>query len=1607
MPGMFPTLFPYGIGGLEDSECGVPVSFQHHVCYLLNIKDKSFRYHFSFVFVALNILQRRTSHLHTHFRCKKSNFDDVARKLVEVSPKVLLELSERLQKEKCLPSHMSREQQEAMALIRQLETISAHIPGPIFMVMCGDSSIDLFSQFLVLPPAHERALMLAKDPVAAANFFEFAVRSMFEYLLGWDYENGASSEGGGIFGRVEAFAGTSEFTEWGCLHGHFLVWLARGLNPTDIYEWLESNPDYQTQFFKFWESIIHHHLPDIDVEIGPSYDPRLECPPVPPHPDLLDSVCTEKREPIMVPSGDRPKPAETFQEHGSRADLDERAPHNIEEVQAILDEWDSVFVTEVKKCGETLQRHECRTSPIEGARRLLHKCLSQFTHRQQIHAQQAVRYLQGFGDEILSHETTPMLSAILMSFVREKYRNILLSPAPSEDNSPTQHHSDHDDDGDDLPEETNLAIRTSRGGVLIDMTQVHHYWYRADTLSELCFFDFCQNVRLEAKARSSRVKNNHKSRLGVLRRHALKPGHPLSETHHLVEHTNIERGDRQKELVLRVVGMSIPRESNPIWPLFTLAHFKPFSDETPLLLMGRSVQDTYNAHNFSNSARLVTKNWNAVHESTVALGCMDEDIINLDGTHTNDGRESDFLALNVVESLAQARWFEKGTTATMSLHAEPGTGNNEHTKDDQGAQLSQLVLTSQQLKEWRAEIKAEESNLASRRCNALNPDTLGTGPDPASTGETEVYNPALVGNEPEPRPGETIAAIVSQPAVMSADEVVARVGEEFCLNEKQLKAFGSAAGNIDGMTIYKGLGIKITKKDGRGKATGKLEPAQKTIPFCGLQLLCDIDHALRYAKEQPEEWFGGITIIFAGDFYQYPPVGASPLYTPIASYAAQSNEELQKRLGCLAWKSVNVVVELTEQQRMKGDPEYAAAVQRLRTRACMQEDVDLFNTRIIKTNDNVDGVDMGITENFQATAIVNTNWLQQILNLKKAQSVGGDALITCAARDTFPSAAVPPTRDECETLLKLDLSSSKIQQALPGFIPLFESMPVILKTRNISTELKITNGSQGYVRKIFTDRSDQGFIYCTCVIVEFPDSPIQLKGLPRSHFPITPVTFSFSYTLPRGNSGSKEVVQVVRNQLPVQPAFAVTGHSAQGKTLPRVLAALDEGGFAAYVAASRAREREGLCLLREVKLSDLNKPLPSDLFYEVRRLRALEHNTDVKYGYSASPLLDVPDQESQRGIKTEQIKDRVEYHDSAMNSGGSKSNGKRKYVEVGDPSDSPARPVKRNRPAGQVAGGTGASVADRAHSRVSQLFGCRWSSANWSCAYDATFMGLYLTFVNLTPEDRNSFEGVSEAGRILGNLFTEIELAERPSSELFDLHRNAFRNHLQGLDARSFPRTGQVCTTVSGIMEMVVPLRHRYCQPVPRCSNNCQFRSRQVTVPDMLRASQASQASVDNIVQTWMCEHYPDMFTLATFPSVNHMICSIVEMDLDPDIPSHSSTPVPQHFPILVFELHSTESYILPSTSLQLPCRDVTCRYRLSAIVYHGSLHFTLRIVLPDGAVWKYDGQANNGSPEFEKTLAVGSGASPSQFELSGLLDLDGRRAHVLIYSHDIDNGPH
>jgi hypothetical protein len=162
-------------------------------------------------------------------------------------------------------------------------------------------------------------LQLAKDPVAAADFFDFSISCLLEYLLGWNSESGKSKKQGGILGHLKAYYGTAEYTERGSLHGHFIIWLDGGVNPKILHERMKRDNDFETHFFEFFENINHHHLPDIGVDIDKNFEPHTQWPPCP-------TQLTENSE----------LPLEW------------------------IDDWNEIFVSEIKACGEVLQRHECR-----------------------------------------------------------------------------------------------------------------------------------------------------------------------------------------------------------------------------------------------------------------------------------------------------------------------------------------------------------------------------------------------------------------------------------------------------------------------------------------------------------------------------------------------------------------------------------------------------------------------------------------------------------------------------------------------------------------------------------------------------------------------------------------------------------------------------------------------------------------------------------------------------------------------------------------------------------------------------------------------------------------------------------------------------------------------------------------------------------------------------------------------------------------------------------------------------------------------------------------------------------------------------------------------
>ena len=95
-PMIYPTLFPYRIGGFEDCNCSTKLSMKQHIKHLFSLHDRRFQEHYSFLFTAFNILQCCVVLLHLSLKVKWSNFDLIAADFASVSPEAVHVVSEHV-----------------------------------------------------------------------------------------------------------------------------------------------------------------------------------------------------------------------------------------------------------------------------------------------------------------------------------------------------------------------------------------------------------------------------------------------------------------------------------------------------------------------------------------------------------------------------------------------------------------------------------------------------------------------------------------------------------------------------------------------------------------------------------------------------------------------------------------------------------------------------------------------------------------------------------------------------------------------------------------------------------------------------------------------------------------------------------------------------------------------------------------------------------------------------------------------------------------------------------------------------------------------------------------------------------------------------------------------------------------------------------------------------------------------------------------------------------------------------------------------------------------------------------------------------------------------
>ncbi|CAF3984286.1 unnamed protein product [Rotaria sordida] len=396
---------------------------------------------------------------------------------------------------------------------------------------------------------------------------------------------------------------------------------------------------------------------------------------------------------------------------------------------------------------------------------------------------------------------------------------------------------------------------------------------------------------------------------------------------------------------------------------------------------------------------------------------------------------------------------------------------------------------------------------------------------------------------------------------------------------RKLAPTGIAAAEIDGMTIHSFLGEHRNSGKPRTIKPGdsKLEKEWGLVEYLlidemsmvGLTLLAKLNRIISAAKHvDPQIPFGGVNVIFFGDYLQYRPIYDTPLYTDFSLPSKKSGKlptekEIQQRVARSLILQINCVVKLTQQMRTE-DTRYLQLLERLRQGQCNSDDYELLLTRVVG-QPSVSSLRESPWN--KAPILVFRNEVRTQINHKAAIQNAAQlncAPIVCVAQDTCKGKGI-----EDPILIKklLELSDSKTEH-LPGLLPLVPGMPVIL-TQNIAIEMGLINGMNGIFRQLVyqadsvsTDVLSNIFPNNTqyvhrplYALIEIIRSKIEcnLENLQPKLVPIPIMEQTFrvdiSDIIPKDKKpkpNRKAMLSIKRRALPLVPAYSITTHKSQG-----------------------------------------------------------------------------------------------------------------------------------------------------------------------------------------------------------------------------------------------------------------------------------------------------------------------------------------------------------------------------------------------------------------------------------------------------------------------------
>lgn len=400
---------------------------------------------------------------------------------------------------------------------------------------------------------------------------------------------------------------------------------------------------------------------------------------------------------------------------------------------------------------------------------------------------------------------------------------------------------------------------------------------------------------------------------------------------------------------------------------------------------------------------------------------------------------------------------------------------------------------------------------------------------------------------------------------------------------------GAAAALIDGATVDSALNLHVKTLDLPALQSKFRSVTHLIIDECsmlGAEKLHQIDFVCKLAKGNEQDDFGGIIVMLTGDLKQLPPVLQVPLFRNQNALHTVYAETKRKQLaGLLLFQSITYTIILRRQHRIKSAPAYETLLINLRRGILTNNDLTLLQSRQLT---NLDSFDPSLVTNF----IFTNNSMRTAVNESIINQLDGQISLTSVASDHLQGQKrlkLPPnipTTDELYRQLQLLEDAPKRPRYHQHIVV---GMKIIIK-QNLFPELNVVNGSVGIIHAIPPQCTNKT-LPCheiPWIAVEFPHLPDRplLAEFPARVLPIAPYTTQFTY----------EGLRFTRKQFPITPAYAMTVHGAQGRTLTGQTVIQLQSSMSiqeVYVEMSRIPEPESLLIMGEIPKKF--RSWPSDL----------------------------------------------------------------------------------------------------------------------------------------------------------------------------------------------------------------------------------------------------------------------------------------------------------------------------------------------------------------------------------------------------------------------------